>query len=157
MKNHVLRPLFLAIAFVALILLARTLYVPADFGVNGKNFTFGFHRKGNIDEWKAFPVKYSKGKEVCQECHEEQYEANSSSKHALIQCENCHGPIQGHPETPDKLTIDGSRNLCLRCHTRLPYPSSHRSDLPGIDPEEHNPDTECRECHNVHKPDLEDM
>ena len=33
MKNHVLRPLFVFISIVVLILLARYLYVPKDFGI----------------------------------------------------------------------------------------------------------------------------
>ena len=33
MKNHVLRPLFVFIGIVVLVLVARYLYVPKDFGV----------------------------------------------------------------------------------------------------------------------------
>ncbi len=155
MKNHVLRPLWVAILLVIALLVARKLYVPDDFGINGRNFTYGFHRKANIDDWKAFKVKY-RGREYCQECHEENVEANSRSKHRVIECENCHGPAIDHPENPEALEIDRSRDLCLRCHADLPYPGSHRGDLPAIDPEEHNPDSACAECHNPHKPDLED-
>ena len=32
-----------------------------------------------------------------------------------------------------------------------------KGDIIGIDPEEHNTDSECIECHNPHNPDLEDM
>jgi len=156
MKTHVLRPLILAIVLVSCHLLFRHFYVPDDFGVNGKNFTFGFYRAGSIDDWKAIPVKY-KGKELCAECHEEQYESNMASKHSIIQCENCHGPAMDHAETEEPLTIDKSRGLCLRCHAALPYPGSQRSELPAIDPEEHNVGMECAECHNPHKPSLEDM
>ncbi len=156
MKNHVLRPLMVAIAAIALLLTVRSFMVPDDFGVNGRNFTFGYHRASNIDEWKAFPVKY-KGKEYCAECHEEQYESNMASKHQAISCENCHGPALNHPDDPETLTIDKSRDLCIRCHAALPYPNSNRGSLPGIDPMEHNPESECSECHNPHKPSLEDM
>ncbi len=156
MKNHVLRPLFVVIGVVAIILVARHLMVPADFGVHGKSFTYGFHRKSNIDEWKAFTLKY-KDSAYCQECHEEQYEQNQASVHKTIQCENCHGPALNHPEDPEALEIDKSRALCLRCHSALPYPGSQRGDLPGIDPSEHNIDSECSECHNPHNPDLEQM
>jgi hypothetical protein len=34
---------------------------------------------------------------------------------------------------------------------------SNRGDIPGIDPETHNPGTNCVECHNPHNPSLEDM
>lgn len=156
MKNHVLRPLWVAIALVALFLLARHFMVPKDFGVHGKNFTYGYHRLGNIDEWKEFKVKY-KGKEYCLECHEERYQENTSSKHAVIQCENCHGPAIDHPENPETLDIPQNRLLCLRCHAYLPYPGNTRSQMQSIDPEKHNPGSVCTECHNPHNPNLEDM
>ena len=156
MKNHVLRPLWAAIGFVALILIARHFMVPKDFGINGRNFTYGFFRLGSIDDWKAFPVKYQ-GSENCFDCHSENAEALAASKHHNIQCENCHGPALNHPDDPETLPINRSRDLCLRCHTYLPYPNSLRSKLPGIDPAEHNPGIECAECHNPHKPNLEDM
>ncbi|MDH5299552.1 MAG: cytochrome c3 family protein [Desulfobulbaceae bacterium] len=153
MKNHVLRPLWVAIGLVALVLLVRHFMVPADFGVHGRNFTYGFHRLGSIDDWKAFPVKY-RGKELCGECHEDKAGENQSGKHRIIQCENCHGPALGHPENPEKLPIDRSRELCLRCHAALPYPTSKRGELPVIDPAEHNPGAACSECHNPHNPVL---
>jgi hypothetical protein len=39
----------------------------------------------------------------------------------------------------------------------LPYPTSQRSELPGIDPQDHNPGENCVDCHNPHNPDLENM
>ena len=82
MKNHVLRPLFAAIFVVALILIARAVVVPDDFGVHdhrpdGKNFTFGFYRAGAVDDWKSFTVKY-KGTQLCAECHDDEAEAHLS-------------------------------------------------------------------------------
>ncbi len=156
MRNHVLRPLYLAIAFVVLLLLVRQQIVPADFGVNGENFTYGYHRAGSIEDWKSFPIKYQ-GKEYCAGCHVEHYDSNMASSHRSIPCENCHGPARNHPETPATLEIDQGRHLCLRCHAGLPYPTSQRSELPAIDPEAHNPNMECILCHNPHKPSLEDM
>ena len=98
-----------------------------------------------------------RGKEYCGECHDEQSEANLASYHRPIQCENCHGPAMDHPEEPEALAIDRSRELCLRCHSFLPYPGSQRMDIRGVDPGEHNPESECIECHNPHNPDLEQM
>jgi predicted CXXCH cytochrome family protein len=155
-KNHVWRPLYLVLAAIALTLVVRYFYVPRDFGVHGKNFTYGFHRAGNIQEWQAVSVKY-RGGEGCNECHPENVAANSSSKHAPIHCENCHGPALNHPEDPEKLTIDKSRELCLRCHAALATPGSQRAGIKSIDPADHNPETTCSDCHNPHKPDLEDM
>lgn len=156
MKNHVWRPLYLVLGGIALLLVIRHFFVPKDFGVHGINFTYGFHRGGNIQEWQAMPVKY-RGRDSCTECHPENSAANASSKHSPIQCENCHGPALNHPDNPAKLTIDTSRNLCLRCHAALPTPGSQRARLKGISPASHNPGTPCSDCHNPHKPDLEDM
>ena len=156
MKNHVLRPLWVAIGAIALILIARHFMVPDDFGVHGNNFTYGFHRLSSIDDWANVPIKY-RGKDFCEECHPENVEENMSSKHSVIQCENCHGPALEHPENPETLVIDRARLLCLRCHAYLPYPGNTRSKMKAIDPEEHNPGDECVECHNPHKPNLEDM
>lgn len=157
MKNHVLRPLWVAIAFVALILLARYVLVPKDFGVQGESFTFNFHRASNVQEWKDFPVSYLGG-EVCAECHDEKAENLESSPHAIIQCENCHGPGMDHPETenPETMVVDRSRALCLRCHADLGYADANRANIPGIDPEEHNVESECVKCHNPHTGDFKE-
>jgi hypothetical protein len=158
MKNHVLRPLWVALAFVALILLARYILVPKDFGVHGESFTYNYYRESNVDDWKNFPVAY-RGREVCMECHDDKGEKLLASPHSILQCENCHGPGTDHPETenPENITIDTSRALCIRCHADLGYTGINRSTIPGIDPDEHNVDSECVECHDSHNPDLEDM
>ncbi|HIJ78067.1 MAG: cytochrome c3 family protein [Desulfobulbaceae bacterium] len=156
MKNHALRPLWLALALVGTILIVRHFLVPKDFGVHGRNFTYGFHRLSSIDEWKAFTVKY-KGKEYCADCHEEKVQENLKSKHRDIQCENCHGPALEHPDNPEKLVVERSRELCLRCHAKLEYPNSNRGSLKGVDPASHNPEAVCSECHNPHKPDREGL
>ena len=157
MKNHVFRPLYVVIVVVILFLFFRDVMVPDDFGVNGENFTYGYHRASSIDEWKAVSVKY-RGKAYCEECHTEKYEENMASMHKTIQCENCHGPALNHPDDPEALVIDKSRALCLRCHASLGFPGvGGRSDIPGIDPEEHNQGEECSECHNPHNPSLEEM
>ncbi len=156
MRNHVLRPLFAAMALVALILTARQLMVPSDFGVHGKSFTYNYYRAGSVTDWKNFPGSY-KGRAYCEECHDENTASVVSSKHAIIQCENCHGPAMNHPDDPETLTINRSRDLCLRCHANLPYPGSLRGEIAAIEPGDHNPGEECVQCHNPHNPNLEDM
>jgi len=144
------------IAIVVLILVVRAFYVPRDFGIQARGYTFGFHRLGNEQDWKAFPAKY-KNSSYCTDCHEEKVNSLAKSKHAVIPCEDCHGPALNHPEDPEKLSIDRSRDLCIRCHSQLVTISSGRDAIPGIDPATHNPDTACSECHNPHDPNLEDM
>ncbi len=158
MKNHVLRPLWVVLVAVGLHLIVRQVIVPSDFGVEeGGNFTYNYHRLSATDDWKNFKVKY-RGREYCLECHEENVESILQSPHAIIQCENCHGPAIDHPDNPEALAINSNRSMCLRCHAYLPYPTSQRSDLPGFeDPKDHNPDDNCVDCHNPHNPDLENM
>jgi predicted CXXCH cytochrome family protein len=153
MKSHVLRPLYVILALVGLILLSRVFIVPKDFGVQERGFMYGWHRKGNEQEWKDFKVKY-KTVQYCSQCHTEEYSLLGKSPHIIIQCENCHGPAVDHPADPPKLSIDRSRGLCLRCHSWLPYEASGRYKIPGINPEEHNPGIECVACHNPHSPKI---
>ncbi|MDH4264856.1 MAG: cytochrome c3 family protein [Deltaproteobacteria bacterium] len=147
---HVLRPLYVVLALAGMILIARIFVVPEDFGIHEKGYMYGWYRKANEEEWKAFKVKYQ-GKEYCQDCHAQLEQEVRSSRHNIIECENCHGPALEHPSDPQKLTIDRSRELCLRCHTYLPYPTSKRSEIKGIDPNQHNPGGECVVCHNPHQ------
>jgi predicted CXXCH cytochrome family protein len=151
MKNHVLRPLIVFLGIVVLILLARVFLVPKDFGIGERGFMYGWHRKGNEQDWKNFKVKYV-GKEYCKDCHSKNYDSINKTPHRIIPCEDCHGPAVDHPENPPKLTIDKSRALCLRCHYPLPYPTSDRAKIRSINPDKHNPGIECSTCHNPHNP-----
>ncbi len=146
----------MVLALVALILLFRLVYVPDDFGTHGQGYMYGYHRESNEEEWKNFPSKY-RDTVYCNECHGDKVADLSMSLHGMIPCQNCHGAALDHPMEPEKLTIDRSRALCIRCHAQLYTPSSGRSDIPGIDPEEHNTGMECSECHNPHTPSLEEM
>lgn len=149
---HVLRPLFVVVAVVGLILVARMVYVPQDFGVQEQGYMYGWHRKGNEEEWKKFPVKYH-GPTYCRDCHAENAGLLAKSPHRSIGCENCHGPARDHPQDPPKLTPENTREFCLRCHAFLDYPTSGRRAIKGFaDPEKHNPGMVCSLCHNPHDP-----
>jgi ribosomal protein S27E len=143
------------IALVVFILVVRVFYVPKDFGIWERGYMYGFHNKSDEQWWKQFKVKYRFDSEYCKDCHSDKYESIMQTPHAIIQCENCHGPVLDHPSDPPKLKIDKSREQCLRCHYPLPYPSSGRANIRGIDPDTHNPGIECSMCHNPHKPTLE--
>jgi len=151
MKTHVWRPLYVVIGIILIILIIRAFYVPSDFGVHERGYMYGWYRKGNIEEWKNFKVKYQ-GEGYCKDCHPDKIESIMKTPHAIIQCENCHGPAIDHPSEPPKLKIDRSREQCLRCHFPLPYPTSGRANIRGVDPERHNPGIECVMCHNPHSP-----
>ncbi|MBI5042955.1 MAG: cytochrome c3 family protein [Nitrospirae bacterium] len=164
MKSHALRPLFVVIVVLVIILIFRTLIVPKDFGIHLRDTPFGsyiwgYYRKGDEDYWKAFKVKHQT-MNYCKDCHSEQYKKIINSKHAKVQCENCHGPAVDHPEKPEKLNIDRNRELCLRCHAYLPYRTA-KYELRGVpitlkmqDPDAHNTGIECVACHSPHEASL---
>lgn len=153
MSNHVLRPLLVVIALVAILFVVRQAYVPDDFGVHERGYMYGWYREGSIGDWKWATAKYQ-GRESCEPCHEKQVDSISGMPHAAIQCENCHGPATDHPSDPAKLPSDRTRELCLRCHAKLRYPSSARGGLRGIDPGTHHPGPACVACHPPHHPTL---
>ena len=155
-KNHVWRPLFVVIGLVVFILLFRAVYVPDDFGAHERGYTFGYHRLSNEQAWRDFPAKYADS-QYCSGCHADKSNQIEAAHHAMIPCENCHGAAFDHPEEPARLTIDRSRDLCLRCHAALYMPGSGRSAIPGIGPAGHNPGFECSDCHDPHNPSLEEM
>lgn len=155
--SHAWRPLFVVLAVVGLLLVVRGFIVPSDFQAKNGDYKYQWHRGGNEDEWKNFKVKHQ-GRDYCKDCHSGQYGDVIASKHAMVQCENCHGPAIEHPDNPQKLTIDRSRQLCLRCHAKLPYRpaiytglASGPIPLKTQDGEQHNPGIECVACHDVHK------
>lgn len=156
MKNHLWRPLLVVIVLIVLAFIGRYMLVPKDFGIHGESFTYNYYRLSDVDWWKNFKVKYQ-GRELCADCHEENYEKNQTSKHKIIQCENCHGPAIDHPDNPELLAIERGRELCYRCHAYLPYPGNKRAEMRAIDPQEHNTEDKCVECHDPHQPNLEDM
>lgn len=152
----------MVIGVVVGLLVFRLFYVPNDFGSGKRGFMYSFHRMSNEGENKAKEPKYrdtgkQKMHEYCGECHSDEVDIRTEDLHGIIPCENCHGPALNHPEEPEKLVIDRSRETCLRCHTDLPYTTSERKRIPGVDPNDHNPGSDCVDCHNPHNPRLEDM
>lgn len=159
MKSHVFRPLIVVIAFVVIILVARTLFVPDSFGTHEMGYRFGWHDKQNEDFWRdGFQIKYV-DRELCMGCHGEKAETLLASPHKNINCQNCHAAegVVGydHPEKIDKMVIDRSRLQCLRCHASIPDIGSGRAKiLKQINDKEHNTGYECADCHDPHSPGL---
>ncbi|MBI3377652.1 MAG: cytochrome c3 family protein [Nitrospirae bacterium] len=156
MRSHIWRPLYVVIGIILLALVIRVFVVPDSFGIHERGYMYGWHNKANENFWKEVKVKY-RSSEYCKDCHSDKVSLIKQTPHAIIQCENCHGPAIDHPSDPPKLAIDRSMQQCLRCHFPLAYPTSGRAKIRGIDPEKHNPDIECVMCHNPHKPSLEGM
>jgi hypothetical protein len=151
MKNHVWRPLYIAIAIVMTGIAARFILVPSDFGAHERGYMYGWHRKSNEAEWKAVTVKYQTCK-VCIPCHKDKYNDIKDSPHSSISCENCHGPNLDHPHNQKTVEVNRSRSLCLRCHTRLPYNGTLRGSIKGVNPDTHYHQAECVMCHYPHNP-----
>lgn len=151
MKNHIWRPLYIALAILFLGIAARFIIVPPDFGVHEAGYMYGWHRKANENEWASLPIKYRTAK-ICIDCHRDKYVDIKDSPHKAISCENCHGANYDHPKNPVSLETNRSRGLCLRCHTKLPYKGTLRGIMKGINPESHYPQAECVMCHYPHNP-----
>ena len=148
------------LGMIGIVPLARSIIAPSFEAVDG-DMRYQWHRVANEQEWKDVQVKY-KGREYCGECHDDQYEKTAASRHARVQCENCHGAAFDHPDDPEMLEIDRSRHLCLRCHAKLPYrprvyAGLEEGPIPFMmqDPEEHNPDEDCVDCHDAHEASVE--
>jgi hypothetical protein len=165
--SHVWRPLIVVAIMVTLLLIVRSLVVPSDFMAKNGDYKYQWHRVGNEKEWENFPVKY-KGRFFCGQCHVIKSQIISGSKHARIECENCHVQATkekaSHPVDLKEafgyglyIGVDRSRSLCLRCHAKLPYrPKTYAGLATGTipfkmqDPEAHNTGLECVTCHDVH-------
>ena len=96
MKNHVLRPLFVVLGIVALILLARMFIVPKDFGIGERGYMYGWHREGNEEDWKKVQGQVP-GHGVLQGLPRQELHSIKKTPHQIILCEDCHGPA-GHPK-----------------------------------------------------------
>ncbi|HWG84193.1 MAG TPA: cytochrome c3 family protein [Deinococcales bacterium] len=142
------------VGLVTAFLLLRGLFVPTGFGVHSRGYTYGWYNISNEDKWRALPVQY-RSVEDCADCHDDAAASVKRSSHAIIACQNCHGPARGHPDAPERLVVDTSRELCARCHSLLPATSSGRADIVGIDLAVHNPGQECASCHDSHDPTQE--
>ena len=180
--NHAWRPVILIGAAALFMLTARMFLVPSDFKAKNGDYKYQWHRLSGEEFWHNFPIKH-RGREFCSQCHAELAEKVKGSGHKNVQCESCHAQFnpekKGHPINLKEdfgylldIGIDRSRDLCKRCHTKLPYrpavytlpigPDQHKPDenkpeqaktiqFKMIDPTTHNAGVECVTCHDVHK------
>lgn len=137
---------FIFVIVIALLIIARILFIPASFG------KYGHYRAKAVDEIASKQVKYA-GYEACVECHEEIYEPKQKSHHKNLSCESCHGPAAKHVESPDEFIPNAprERGYCPLCHD---YNPSRPTGFPQIITELHNPGKACMACHNPHIPIL---
>lgn len=142
--EQVKRLTVLAVILVALLIIARSILIPSDFG------KYGHYRAAAVEEIISQKQKYA-GHEVCGECHDEMVEIKSHGYHKNVACEVCHGPAAAHAEDPGsvEIRIPRGRGYCPLCHEYLP---SRPTGFPQIVSASHNPLKPCITCHNPHDP-----
>ncbi|NQU34499.1 MAG: hypothetical protein HQ521_14805 [Bacteroidetes bacterium] len=138
-----LLPLFAA--FVIVFLIVRQLLIPESFGEHGH------YRFNSVEDNKIKELHYA-GKDMCNDCHEDQAINLASDVHATIACETCHGPGLAHIEleTATSIIKPTDRNFCGLCHALSPTRKSNV--IVQVDLSDHNIEQLCIECHNPHMP-----
>lgn len=135
----------------------RWLMVPASFGEVG-------HYRGLAPGEEAEREPVLQGKNVCAECHDDEFDKHEKDVHISVECEACHGPGRDHvrarradaPESEAKMFRKLVQANCLACHRRL---LARPKLFPTVDVKEHfalvgvkDPDTPCQACHSPHEP-----
>jgi hypothetical protein len=104
------------------------------------------------------------GKQVCGECHDDEFGRHEKDVHVSVQCEDCHGAGADHvkarradaPVSEGQIFRALEQANCLACHRRL---MARPKLFPTVDPVEHlafvgvsDPSIPCQSCHNPHEP-----
>jgi predicted CXXCH cytochrome family protein len=144
--EHLIRLMLLVTATAIIFVIIRSALMPKSFG------KFGFYRAEALAEIKATPLQYA-GQKSCTPCHKTNAEQKLISRHRLLSCEVCHGPLMLHTLNPTevKASKPDSIGVCSRCHSRN---VTRPKDLPQVDIEEHRQGFVCIECHWPHHPEL---
>jgi uncharacterized CHY-type Zn-finger protein len=145
--GHLFRFAGLFVLAFLLFLVIRGYVVPRSFG------QYGHYRGNAIGDIAAHPVKFA-GHQACENCHTDVLDVKKAGKHALVNCEACHGPLSKHAEDPTSVTPvrPDTAVLCARCHTAsVAKPKS----FPQVNPEEHSSGVACGTCHKPHNPAID--
>jgi hypothetical protein len=143
-QEHLIRMGVLLLAGIFAFFIFRGIMVPKDFG------EYGHYRAGALDDNRARPIAYA-GRKACEDCHSEVVAARKGSRHSIIGCESCHGPLAKHASDPssEKPERPDAKTICLVCHldnTAKPV------KFPQVNPAEHGDAKPCSECHKPHQP-----
>ena len=122
----------------------RALVVPKSFG------EYGHYRGAAIGEIAAHPLHFA-GHQSCENCHTDVAATKSAGKHAQVNCEACHGPLQKHAEDPASLDPGkpDTAVLCVRCHAAS---AARPKNFPQINAADHSGGVPCETCHKPHNP-----
>lgn len=148
-------------AILALLLIAglgaRWALVPESFGELG-------HYRSVAPAEEAEREPLLQGKEVCAECHPDEFAKHEKDIHVSVQCEDCHGDGNAHVQArragldPKQAPMfrELAQSNCLACHRRL---AARPKLFPTVDVSEHfalvgvkEPGTKCQACHSPHEP-----
>ena len=144
--EHLLRLAALFVVGGLVFLVARAALVPKDFG------EYGHYRGGALAEIRSKTPVYA-GQAACRECHDDVFETRQPSRHKVLSCEACHGPLAVHAtgdEAVQPPKID-STALCSRCHAAN---TGKPKWYPTVVVKEHSDDP-CVSCHKPHDPRIE--
>lgn len=136
--------LVFAVIFGAFLIL-RVILTPVSFGEKGH------YRALALQENTEHEFRYM-GNESCTECHTLETEMLASDLHADLSCEACHGPAYLHNSNPDSFPLlkPEGKLFCGKCHEKNAARPTDYINQKII--AEHNPEYQCTECHNPHKP-----
>jgi hypothetical protein len=122
----------------------RSFLVPHSFG------EYGHYRGNAISELAAHPMHFG-GHQSCESCHSDVLEKKSAGKHAQVNCEACHGPLEKHVDDP--ASFDPGKPdtavLCARCHAAS---AAKPKGFPQVDIAPHSGGLACETCHQPHNP-----
>lgn len=131
---------------------------------------YGYHPEKNARAWASLTPQYAESA-VCARCHTTEYGKWVYSKHDVVICETCHGPLAEHaatapepaaPAAPGPAAVEASASpapagsaevvppteaLCSICHQRT---LGRPADFYQVDRATHYPGTSCLQCHDVH-------
>ena len=141
--EHLFRLAGLYLLGTLLFLGIRAFYVPKSFG------EYGHYRGNAISEIADRPLHFA-GHQNCQTCHADIFQTKMTGKHAGVNCEACHGPLEKHAQDP---SIDPGKpevaTLCVRCHAAS---AARPKWFPQVDAATHANGVPCDTCHQPHNP-----
>jgi transcription elongation factor Elf1 len=142
--GHLFRfALLFVIAFLGFLVL-RHFVVPKSFG------EYGHYRGAAIGEIAAHTLHFA-GHDTCETCHADVLETKKTGKHANVNCEACHGPLQRHADDP--ISVQPAKLdtavLCVRCHAAS---AAKTAGFPQVKADEHSGGLACETCHKPHNP-----
>jgi hypothetical protein len=142
--GHLIRMAALFAVGIIIFLLVRQAMVPVGFG------KYGHFRAGALDDVRARPVRFA-GRATCEMCHDDEFKALKSGKHAGVGCEACHGAQAVHADDPSvtKPVLPDTRSLCPRCHAAN---STKPKWFPQVVVADHAGTEACNSCHQPHSP-----